>query len=151
MFMTMQREVVSTLADMAVRMHVPKTGAMAVHMDMHALKDDSAQDIGTQDDEHKADQQFERQLHMPGNTSAEPEHRAAEQHQGQRMADAPDDAQSHGLCQRTPALSERRDRGEVIGFTGMLDAQQQAEQQDRKRAHGAASRALTAALCSHSQ
>jgi hypothetical protein len=122
-------------------MEVRAARRVAMRMEVDAVAHQAAQHVGTEHDQHRADRGLECLLERGRDRMAEPEHRAAEQHQGQRVADAPGDALAQGPGQRALARRQRRDRGQMVRFGRMLHAEQEAEEQDRERRHAGGSNA----------
>ena len=109
---------------------------MGVEVD--AVTDKTTQHVGTEHDQHRADRRLERLLEIRRDHRAEPQHGPAEQHQRDRVADAPGNALAQRLTERSLAGRERGDRGEVIGLGRVLHAEQQADDEDRERRHAGA-------------
>lgn len=105
-----------------------------VQMDVDALRAHSPEDVRAEHQQHHADPRLERMGPAIRHRGTEPQARAADQEQRQRMAEAPAGA----LEQRRPhapgARGQARDGGEVIGLERVPHAHQESRQEDRLHA-----------------
>ena len=103
---------------------VAYTVFVLMNVDMRPLPPQPVQNIGTEQQDHYSNSNFEHDCHVRRDAAAEYQQQAADRDQRHRMSQTPETAAQHEFTTRSSPGAHSSDSGEVVRFQSMLHADQ---------------------------
>jgi hypothetical protein len=110
------------------------TVGVAVNVEVNPLADDPPEDACAQQDQHDADGVFQPRGQMWAHRALRDEHRAGEHGERQYVPEPPDRPLANDVPLRAAVGRQAGHGGQMVGFQGMLHAQQQTQKEHPRHA-----------------
>ena len=124
---------VGRLTGVRMSVEMPEPILVLVQVEVNPLFREPAEDVDPENHQHQPDGELQSRCEPLGKRTVHEQHRGAEEEEGERMTEAPEDALPYALPRARAPRRETRNRGDMVGLESMPHADE--ETKDQKTDH----------------